>query len=58
MALGQAHILCGVREALVDRDQRIVTTPAYMLAQSLSEAYVGIEKLVSEALAFVPQPVR
>lgn len=53
--MGQTHILCGVREALVDKKQRFVTTPAYMLAQNLSEAYAGIEKLVSEVLALVPQ---
>ena len=55
--MGQKHILCGVREALVDRQQRVVSTPAYMLAQNLSEAYAGIEKLVSEVLALIPQPV-
>ncbi len=53
--MGQVHILCGVREALVDKENRIVTTPAYMLARNLSEAYAGIEKLVSEVLALVPQ---
>ena len=55
--LGQTHILCGVREALIDREQRVVTTPAYMLAQNLSEAYAGIEKLVSEVITLIPQAV-
>jgi len=37
-------------EIAVDETNRIVTTPAYMLAQSVSEAAAGIEKLVEKVL--------
>jgi enhancing lycopene biosynthesis protein 2 len=34
----------------VDAEQKIVTTPAYMLAQRIGEAAIGINKLVHEVL--------
>lgn len=33
-------------DCVVDDNEKIVTTPAYMLAQSIAEASIGIEKLV------------
>lgn len=48
-SMGAAHVSCPVKEFVVDRDRRIITSPAYMLAQSISEAAEGIEKTV-EAL--------
>ena len=48
---GNVHVDCGVREIVVDEKRKIVTTPAYMLAQNISEAAAGIEKLVQEVLA-------
>lgn len=56
--MGQKHVACDVRETCIDQKKRIVTTPAYMLAQNLGEAYAGIEKLVSEVLAMVKEPVK
>ena len=53
--LGQVHKNCGVNEIWVDADHRIVTTPAYMLAQNITEAWQGIEKLVQEVLALCPR---
>jgi len=50
-AMGARHVNCGVQDTVVDRDRKLVTTPAYMLAQSISEAATGIEKLVGEVLA-------
>lgn len=50
-AMGGRHVACDVRETVVDRERRLVTTPAYMLARSVSEAAAGIEKLVAEVLA-------
>ncbi len=49
--MGQEHVPCNVRETCVDEKNKIVTTPAYMLAQNLAEAYAGIEKLVGEVLS-------
>jgi enhancing lycopene biosynthesis protein 2 len=48
--MGGKHVDCPVRDAVVDRERRIVTTPAYMLAGRISEAADGIEKLVKAVL--------
>jgi enhancing lycopene biosynthesis protein 2 len=45
--MGAAHVECPVTEFVVDRDRKLVTSPAYMLAQSISEAAEGIEKTVA-----------
>jgi len=52
-AMGARHQACDARGAVVDREHKIVTTPAYMLASSIGEAAAGIEKLVAEVLALV-----
>ncbi len=49
-AKGVKHTDCPVREFVVDEANKLVTTPAYMLAESLDEAAEGIEKLVAEVL--------
>lgn len=48
--LGHAHHECNVNEIWTDSKQKIITTPAYMLARNLAEAWTGIEKLVKEVL--------
>lgn len=48
--MGAKHEACPVREFVVDAEHKIVTTPAYMLANRISEAAEGIEKLVKEVL--------
>ncbi len=50
-AMGGTHLECPVTEARVDRERKLVTTPAYMLAGSVSEAYAGISDCVKEVLA-------
>lgn len=47
---GAKHINCAVDSIVVDTDNRIVSTPAYMLAKSISEAESGISKLVTAIL--------
>ncbi|WP_298271162.1 isoprenoid biosynthesis glyoxalase ElbB [Geobacter sp.] len=47
---GSEHISCPVTEFVVDRENRIVTTPAYMLANRISEAAEGIEKAVKAVI--------
>jgi len=37
----------------VDEENKIVSTPAYMLAGSISEAASGIEKLVQKILSWI-----
>lgn len=49
-AKGARHSDCPVREFVVDEANKLVTTPAYMLAERVSEAAEGIEKLVAEVL--------
>jgi enhancing lycopene biosynthesis protein 2 len=49
--MGHAHEDCGVREITVDRKNKVVSTPAYMLARNVAEAYEGIEKLVKEVVS-------
>ena len=51
--MGAIHNDCSVDDIVVDYDNRIVTTPAYMLAKGISEAGTGIERLVEEVLAMI-----
>ena len=48
--MGTEHVACPVREFVVDRQNKIVSTPAYMLAGRISEAAEGIEKTVRALL--------
>ncbi len=49
-AMGGKHQRCAVQEVVIDPQHKLVTTPAYMLAGSISEAATGIGKLVTEVL--------
>jgi len=49
-AMGARHVSCSVTEHVVDRQRKLITTPAYMLAQRISEAAAGIEKTVAELM--------
>ena len=49
-ATGSCHIDCPVREIVIDTANKIVTTPAYMLANRISEAYEGITKTVKAVI--------
>ena len=51
--LGSKHEICTVDDFIVDEENKIVSTPAYMLAGSISEAASGIEKLVHRILEWV-----
>jgi enhancing lycopene biosynthesis protein 2 len=48
--MGARHQSCPVGEFYVDEKNKIVSTPAYMLAQHVSEAADGIEKLVKKVI--------
>lgn len=48
--MGIQHEACDVTEIIEDSRHKLVTTPAYMLAQSISEAAAGINKLVDRVL--------
>jgi enhancing lycopene biosynthesis protein 2 len=52
-AMGAKHVDCPVKETIVDKENKIVSSPAYMLAGSISEAADGIEKTVEELIAMI-----
>ncbi|EJM10293.1 hypothetical protein involved in an early stage of isoprenoid biosynthesis [Pseudomonas sp. GM18] len=48
--MGATHAECAVTDIVEDKARKLVSTPAYMLAQSISEAASGINKLVDRVL--------
>ncbi|AEF47540.1 ThiJ/PfpI domain-containing protein [Serratia sp. AS12] len=52
-AMGGEPVICPVDDIVVDIENKVVTTPAYMLAKSIGEAADGIDKLVSRVLDLV-----
>jgi enhancing lycopene biosynthesis protein 2 len=50
-AMGGVHLECPVEEARVDAERKMVTTPAYMLAGCVNDAYLGIGDCVKQVLA-------
>ena len=48
--MGATHADCAVTDIVEDKARKLVSTPAYMLAQSISEAASGINKLVDRVL--------
>ena len=55
-AMGAKHVLCPVDQIVVDKEKKVVSTPAYMEAKSIKEAASGIEKLVSEIFNMIEHP--
>ncbi|MHC4512508.1 MAG: isoprenoid biosynthesis glyoxalase ElbB [Planctomycetota bacterium] len=51
--MGCKHNDCPVTEFVVDKKQKIVTTPAYMLGPSIAHVQQGIEKTVSAVLGMM-----
>lgn len=49
-SMGSLHKSCSVEEIVVDNNHKVVSTPAYMLAQRITEAKTGIFKLVDKVL--------
>ncbi|WP_282176369.1 isoprenoid biosynthesis glyoxalase ElbB [Vibrio nereis] len=50
-SMGGTHTECTVDNIVYDEEHKVLSTPAYMLAESISEAATGIEKLVEKLLA-------
>lgn len=48
--VGLKHVVCTVDDIVVDHARQLVSTPAYMLATSLTEAAQGINKLVNTVI--------
>ena len=51
--MGATHVACGVTKHITDKKNKIVSTPAYMLAKKIGETWTGIEGLVQEVLALI-----
>ena len=49
--LGSKHQDCTVGNIVMDKENKIITSPAYMLGKSISEVAEGIEKTVNELVA-------
>ena len=47
---GSCHVNCPVTEYVLDEKNKIVSTPAYMLAGRISEAYEGIDRAVKAVI--------
>lgn len=54
--LGHTHVDCDVHGVCVDKKNRVISTPAYMLARNIGEAASGIQKLVNEVLTMAKEP--
>ena len=57
--MGAVHVECAATDVVVDRERRLVTTPAYMLAGRISEVALGISNGVNALLDMVaasPRP--
>ncbi|MDA3136036.1 isoprenoid biosynthesis glyoxalase ElbB [Pseudomonas syringae] len=48
--MGGSHAECAVDDIVEDEARKLVSTPAYMVAKSISEAASGINKLVDRVL--------
>lgn len=51
--MGCEHVNCGAEEVVVDEKNKLVSTPAYMLAAGIAEAAVGIDKAIQTLLALI-----
>ena len=49
-AMGGQHVECTVEDIVEDSERKLVSTPAYMLAESIAQAAAGINKLVDRVL--------
>jgi len=49
---GAKHATCPVTGIVIDKEHRIVSTPAYMYDAHIADVAQGIEKLVTEIVAF------
>lgn len=47
-SMGGLHKSCNVEDVVIDREHRVITTPAFMLTERISEAAKGIFKLVDK----------
>ncbi|MCM2265632.1 MAG: isoprenoid biosynthesis glyoxalase ElbB [Desulfuromonadales bacterium] len=51
--MGSQHVQCPAREFVVDKTNKLVSSPAYMLAGGIAEAAEGIEKCVKAVIGLI-----
>ena len=49
--MGGKHQTCAVDDIVIDNSNKLVTTPAYMLAKNITQAASGIRKLVQQVVS-------
>ncbi len=49
-SMGSCHVECQVKEFTVDEENKIVSTPAYMLGTRISDVAEGIDKMVKAVI--------
>lgn len=49
-SMGAEHINCNVDDVVVDEQHKVVSTPAYMLASDISQAYRSVTAMVNKVL--------
>jgi len=52
--MGSRHQDCAANDFVFDAENKIVSTPAYMLGQSISEVAEGIEKTINKLVQMIP----
>ena len=52
--MGSRHQDCAANDFVLDAENKIVSTPAYMLGQNISEVAEGIEKTINELIKLIP----
>ena len=52
--MGSRHQDCAATDFVLDAENKIVSTPAYMLGQNISEVAEGIEKTINELIKLIP----
>lgn len=49
--MGLTHVVADVESVVIDENNNVITTPAYMLATSVNDAFKGISRLVKTVIA-------
>jgi len=52
-AMGLQHVNCSVDNVVIDQTNKVISTPAYMLASNIGEAAQGINKLIKNLLEMI-----
>ncbi len=52
-AMGSLHQECSASDFVFDEENKIVSTPAYMVGQSISEVAEGIEKTINKLISII-----